>query len=395
MSFYSSSSSSSLKKRVPSSRDRDDFMITDNEATLLVGENSPPSWSDTATKRRRGKEKGNASPSPLYGDGTTSEVTYAVIETIQLILLVGLITGAIVGSVCTGIVCAITRGAYGFDVNAGDLSIPETGVDIILGGVDKSNMNGIYQKRSARGQRNGHAELDADGLIPASRIPATAEQASSIGAPGGISPLSPTTGSVPDLNLPLTLQRSSERGKDNGYAPLDANKKLQESFIKQNGGIEYQRFLGTANGYPGLGSDGKIDTIYLPDGLGVAVSSSSVGRHGDMYIVSVSGFSAIDGNSVWSVGEALIFDTHLWIKINVNQTVVSVNGMVCDIVLTLSGINDVGASSSTYSATTETYLVRNDDNTAWIPTNFVRVRVQEYSEEKCMTPTQSKFETES
>jgi hypothetical protein len=105
---------------------------------------------------------------------------------------------------------------------------------------------------------------------------------------------------------------------------------------------------------------GKIDLEHLPESLGMAVRFlglwnpitnvpaivSGVGRHGDMYVVSTSGQREIDSDVMWYQGNAIVFDTHVWIRVSQNEAVVSVNGASGAVSLGMNNLVDVDPASS-------------------------------------------------
>ena len=114
--------------------------------------------------------------------------------------------------------------------------------------------------------------------------------------------------------------------------------------------------IGSANGVAGLDGGGKVPTAQLPASVtggmvyqgtwnastNTPALTSSTGTKGYLYKVSVAGTTTLDGVSVWSVGDQVVFDGTVWDKIDGQATeVVSVNGRVGAVTLTKSDIPGV------------------------------------------------------
>lgn len=121
-----------------------------------------------------------------------------------------------------------------------------------------------------------------------------------------------------------------------GYVPIDPVK------------------IGQSNGLAVLDSQGKLLSSELPTSISGAVIyqgnwdanlnspglQNGVGTKGYYYKVAVAGSTPIDGNTVWSVGDLLIFNGTTWDKIaaNLNPSVSSFNTRTGNITLTTNDI---------------------------------------------------------
>ena len=124
-----------------------------------------------------------------------------------------------------------------------------------------------------------------------------------------------------------------------GYAISDAYTKTQvDGFIAAQQSLSEK---GQANGYAGLGADGKVPTAQLPDSVlgGLqykgtwnastntpAIPTAAAGNKGWYYVVSVAGSTPINGISDWGVGDWIVSDGAAWSKIDNNNAVTSVAG---------------------------------------------------------------------
>lgn len=120
--------------------------------------------------------------------------------------------------------------------------------------------------------------------------------------------------------------------------------------------------LGANNGVATLDGTGKLTTSQLPTSLvgsvvyqGVWNAStntptlaSGVGVKGQYYKVSVAGSTLIDGISLWSAGDMIIFNGTTWDSIDsTNSEVVSVAGRTGNVVLAAADISGLVASATT------------------------------------------------
>lgn len=62
---------------------------------------------------------------------------------------------------------------------------------------------------------------------------------------------------------------------------------------------------------------------------------------GDFYVVAVAGATNLDGNAVWDAGDAVACSATGWKRIGKNAAVLSVNGMIGDVSLSLGVLTDV------------------------------------------------------
>lgn len=116
---------------------------------------------------------------------------------------------------------------------------------------------------------------------------------------------------------------------------------------------------GVANGYASLDSGGKVPTGQLPAVAGglsylgtwnAATNSpalaSGVGANGSYYKVATAGTTAIDGISVWHVGDWIIFNGTAWDRIDNTELVSSVAGRTGAVVLANTDVSGLGTSST-------------------------------------------------
>lgn len=118
---------------------------------------------------------------------------------------------------------------------------------------------------------------------------------------------------------------------------------------------------GSANGVATLDSGGKVPTSQLPaavvNGLEFVGTwnastnspalSSGVGTKGNLYKVSTSGTTTLDGISQWNAGDMLIFDGTTWDKIDgLPSEVISVAGRTGAVTLTTSDVSGAAVDST-------------------------------------------------
>ena len=132
----------------------------------------------------------------------------------------------------------------------------------------------------------------------------------------------------------------SEKGAINGIASLDALGKVPNSQLS---------IVGTQ--YLGLW-DANTN-------VPVIVSSVHAGASGDFYLVGVAGTTSIDGINSWAVGDTIIWDGLVWQKYTSGNVVLSVNGKVGIVVLAVTDMSDVDASTSA--------ILKNNWNSAVAP----------------------------
>lgn len=109
---------------------------------------------------------------------------------------------------------------------------------------------------------------------------------------------------------------------------------------------------GVANGYAGLGADGKVPANQLPaDGsyrgtwnaaTNTPPIASGVGTSGDFYFVGTAGSTPVDGIGNWVVGDQLRFNGTVWQRIPTASLVSSVAGRTGAILLVAADISDAG-----------------------------------------------------
>jgi hypothetical protein len=152
--------------------------------------------------------------------------------------------------------------------------------------------------------------------------------------------LAPSFGSSVMFNDSIVTDIINEKMPNDGM--LIDGALIQDGVFYGNGSVspgnraEIQANKNIANGYAGLDANGLIPISLLPSGtiyfkgtwdanMNIPSLSSGVGTFGDYYIVSVAGTTNLDSSNIWSVGDALIFDS-TWIKLNSDADVKSVNG---------------------------------------------------------------------
>lgn len=110
--------------------------------------------------------------------------------------------------------------------------------------------------------------------------------------------------------------------------------------------------IGSANGVASLDSNGKVPVNQIPAvftggmtyvgtwdaSTNTPTLTSGAGTKGNLYKISVAGTTNLDGITVWSVGDEVVFDGTTWDKIEGQNNVSSVNGRVGVITLTKSDI---------------------------------------------------------
>lgn len=110
------------------------------------------------------------------------------------------------------------------------------------------------------------------------------------------------------------------------------------------------------------GTGGTLAQQYLPASLLGAVSyqgqwnastntpsiltgSASSANKGFYYVVSVAGTTTVDGTSTWNVGDWIISDGTLWGRLQVSQTISTVNGMTGAVVVEAVDNSDASGTS--------------------------------------------------
>ena len=152
--------------------------------------------------------------------------------------------------------------------------------------------------------------------LKVSNIPGTSAGVTSFGPTG-----SPRTGVVNPASGDYTADQVTETASRVFMTPSQVT---QLSGLSKN----------VANGVAGLDASGQISVDVLPDGLGSGLTykgtwdastntptlASSTGTSGDMYIVSVSGATALNGITSWNVHDWVIFNGTVWTKIDYSST---------------------------------------------------------------------------
>lgn len=254
-------------------------------------------------------------------------------------------------------------------------SAGKTQINITMSGSSADgDFAGRFLPTSGRDRPFGHVTRQADGFVSNTRIPPNVQLKTGLGStyvPTG------NDGLVEPPYLPKTVVLRAERGVANGTVPLDTEARIPRTHLSQRGGAESTTASGQPNGFPPLGQGtngdeaGKVPLRHLPPGFGMAMRmlgtwnpvtntpnvTSGVGQHGDMYLVSASGTRIVDNNSVWQKGNALVFDTHVWIQIEQTTAVISVNGKHGDVSLALSELTDVESIVYPYPSLFEGYYL--------------------------------------
>lgn len=119
--------------------------------------------------------------------------------------------------------------------------------------------------------------------------------------------------------------------------------------------------VGAISGVASLDAAGKVPLSQLPEGstggttyLGTWDASSNtptlvsgVGSRGQFYRVSVAGSTSLDGNSVWAVGDQVIFSGSVWERVpDAGALVSSVNGQTGAVVITRAGLGAASAGAN-------------------------------------------------
>lgn len=130
-------------------------------------------------------------------------------------------------------------------------------------------------------------------------------------------PESAITNLVTDL---AATEKTANKGIASGYASLDSGGKVPVAQLPASvvGALEYQGTWNATTNTPTL--------------------ASGVGTKGFYYKVGTAGTTTIDGNSVWDIGDWIVFNGTTWDKIDNNEAVTSVAGRVGAIVLAESDI---------------------------------------------------------
>ena len=117
--------------------------------------------------------------------------------------------------------------------------------------------------------------------------------------------------------------------------------------------------VGATSGVASLDGTGKIPTAQLPSAITGAMVyqgvwnastnspslTSGSGTKGYFYKVSTAGTTTVDGNSVWSIGDIIVFDGTTWDKIDgPAEAVNSVAGRVGAVTLTSADLTDAGTT---------------------------------------------------
>lgn len=129
-------------------------------------------------------------------------------------------------------------------------------------------------------------------------------------------------------------EQSANRGAASGYAPLDGAARVPLANLPASvvGGVHY---LGAWN------ASGNLPLI-------ASGTAPTGGLSGSYYVVSIAGTPAIDGVSVWSVGDWIVWDGAKWDKVDGQANpVASVAGRQGAVVLSSSDISGLAASATT------------------------------------------------
>lgn len=132
--------------------------------------------------------------------------------------------------------------------------------------------------------------------------------------------------------------------------------------------------MGAASGVASLDATGKLPAAQLPASIVGAMVyqgtwnastntpalASGTGGKGAFYKVSVAGSTAIDGNSVWNIGDIIAFDGTTWDKIDgPAEAVTSVAGRVGAITLSSADIANWATATSGFAASTSVVGLNN------------------------------------
>jgi hypothetical protein len=114
---------------------------------------------------------------------------------------------------------------------------------------------------------------------------------------------------------------------------------------------------GAPSGYAGLDSGGHVPLAQLPTSIVGALQyqgvwdasanspalASGAGTKGFFYKISVTGNTALDGNTNWHIGDLAIFDGTVWDKVDNYEAVTSVAGRVGAVVIAESDVTSLVA----------------------------------------------------
>lgn len=150
--------------------------------------------------------------------------------------------------------------------------------------------------------------------------------------------LTPNVGSTVIFHNDISADTINEKIPNDGVNIDGALIKDGNFYANSTDLVEIQSNKNIPNGYAGLDVNTKIPLSLLPNSTVNLVGdwnaasniphlASSVGVHGEMYIVSVAGSTNLDGVTSWNVGDSLIFDG-VWVRLGGDATVLSVNGLV-------------------------------------------------------------------
>lgn len=260
----------------------------------------------------------------------------------------------------------------------------------------------LKQSTSAKGQPNGYASLDSNGLVPTSQLPAavaggltfkgTWNAATNVPAipaaaagnngwyykvatPGATNVDGTANWSVGDwiISNGATWDRiaaadavlsvagrtgavvlsKTDVGLGNVDNTSDANKPVSTAVAAALALKIDVAQRGVADGLAELGSDGKVKASQLPGALvgalvfqGVwnastnspAIPAAAAGNKGWYYKVSADGSMNIDGTAEWKVGDWIVSNGLTWDKIDNTEAVSSVNGQTGAVTISKSSL---------------------------------------------------------
>lgn len=131
-----------------------------------------------------------------------------------------------------------------------------------------------------------------------------------------------------DLKIPLT-----QKGIADGVVPLNASVLIDPSYLPE----DVRDSLHFSTGSTTWNAASNTPTL---------VSGSGI--KGEIYVVTTSGTTALNGITEWLVNDWVVFDGLVWRKINNNNAVESVNGGVGDVDLTTDDIPEGTGGTNLY-----------------------------------------------
>ena len=131
-----------------------------------------------------------------------------------------------------------------------------------------------------------------------------------------------------DLKIPL-----NEKGVANGVVPLNASVLIDPTYLTE----DVRDSLHFSTGSTTWNAASNTPTL-----------ASGSGEKGQIYVVTTSGTTSLNGITEWRVNDFAVFDGLVWRKINNNNAVESVNSQVGDIDLTTDDVPEGTGGTNLY-----------------------------------------------